>query len=354
MSKLSINKLAGNGHVIGDNNNIKNNFGYREVKDSSVTDEQKNRDQNMTEAPKVFISYAWEEETSEWVKKLATQLRGDGIDVTIDRWSLSPGDQLTQFMEQSVRENDYVLIICTPKYKEKSNQRLGGVGYEGDIMTAEVFARGNHRKFIPILKSDNQSVPTWLSGKMYIDLASEYVFERGYQDLIATLFQTREKAPPLGGKSDQNFKSVNGSAIPVGSQNEEIKIQGILADEVTIPSRDGTRGSALYAVPFELNKVPTHEWIELFIASWNHPPRFTSMHRPGIATVSGKKIILDGTDIEEVKRYHRDTLILAVEEANKKYKQITDAKNLRLQLEKQQQDEHRRQVEDLSKQIKFD
>ncbi|RYL92565.1 hypothetical protein [Sporolactobacillus sp. THM19-2] len=43
------------------------------------------------------------------------------------------------------------------------------------------------------------------------------------------------------------------------------------------------------------------------------------MHRPGIAKVVSNKIILDGTTIEEVKQYHRDTLILAVNEANKKY-----------------------------------
>lgn len=46
---------------------------------------------------------------------------------------------------------------------------------------------------------------------------------------------------------------------------------------------------------------------------------FTLMHRPGIARVVSNKIVLDGTTIEEVKNYHRDTLILAVKEANKKY-----------------------------------
>jgi hypothetical protein len=40
-------------------------------------------------------------------------------------------------MEKSVRENDYVLIICTPTYKSKSDNRVGGVGYEGDIMTGK-------------------------------------------------------------------------------------------------------------------------------------------------------------------------------------------------------------------------
>jgi hypothetical protein len=42
------------------------------------------------------------------------------------------------------------------------------------------------------------------------------------------------------------------------------------------------------------------------------------MHRPGIAEVSGDRIILDGTTIDEAKHYHRNTLVLCVEETNRK------------------------------------
>nr|WP_235879877.1 hypothetical protein [Polyangium aurulentum] len=42
--------------------------------------------------------------------------------------------------------------MSSAKYKAKSDDRQGGVGYEGDIITAEVFTRANYRKFIPILR----------------------------------------------------------------------------------------------------------------------------------------------------------------------------------------------------------
>lgn len=42
-------------------------------------------------------------------------------------------------MEKSIRDNDHVLVVCTPSYKRKSDERHGGVGYEGDIMTGEAF-----------------------------------------------------------------------------------------------------------------------------------------------------------------------------------------------------------------------
>ena len=102
--------------------------------------------------PKAFISYSWDDDDHKsWVAKLATELRSDGVDTILDQWHTVLGDQLPSFMEEEIRENNYVLIICTPSYKLKSDERKGGVGYEGDIITAEVLSKGNHRKFIPVL-----------------------------------------------------------------------------------------------------------------------------------------------------------------------------------------------------------
>jgi hypothetical protein len=140
--------------------------------------------------PTAFISYAWEDDgIKDWVKYLATQLRGQGIDAKLDQWEVVPGDQLALFMEKSVRENDYILLICTQKYKMKSENRLGGVGYEGDIMTAEVLQKYNHRKFIPILQAGTKetSIPSWLQGKYYIDLSNTAHFQKNFGDLTTTL-----------------------------------------------------------------------------------------------------------------------------------------------------------------------
>ncbi len=151
--------------------------------------------------PKAFISYSWDnEEHKLWTRDLAARLRADGIDVTLDRWAAVPGDQLPSFMETAIRENSYVLIVCTPNYKEKSDKRTGGVGYEGDIMTGEVHTTGNHRKFIPILRGAdwNTSLPSWLAGKYGIDLIGTPYCEQEYQNLLRTLHNMREQAPPIG------------------------------------------------------------------------------------------------------------------------------------------------------------
>jgi TIR domain len=108
------------------------------------------------EAPKVFISYSWDdEEHRQWVQGFATRLWADGVDVELDRWRVGLGDPLPECMERAVRGNDYVLVVCTPHYKERSDNRVGGVGYEGDIMAAEVLSERNNSKFVPVLRKGN-------------------------------------------------------------------------------------------------------------------------------------------------------------------------------------------------------
>ena len=308
--------------------------------------------------PKAFISYSWSDEHHKaWARELATRLRGDGVNVTLDQWETQPGDPLPVFMETAIRENDYVLIICTPHYAHRSNNRIGGAGYEGDIMTAEVFTTRNQRKFIPILRSGDwkTGVPTWLSGIYGIDLRDDPFSEEQYNDLLNTLHGTRPKAPPLQPRRSATAASVTAQASQTETPHfEPVRILNIVVDEVTAPRNDGTYGSALYRIPFQLSRRPPSEWSEVFIEQWNHPPRFTTMHRPGIATVSGDRVYLDGTTIDEVKKYHRDTLVLAVNETNRLYAEYVQQKFVREERQRRLREEHDRKVRADADDIKFD
>jgi hypothetical protein len=149
--------------------------------------------------PTVFISYAWEKDIKKWVAELATRLRNDGIDARIDQWDTVLGDHLTQYMETAIRENDFVVIICTPTYKLKADARTGGVGYEGQIITAEVFERSNHRKFIPILRKGDwaRSAPSFLASKLYCDMRFK-PWNKPYNQLLRTLHGAATVPPPVG------------------------------------------------------------------------------------------------------------------------------------------------------------
>lgn len=143
------------------------------------------------ENPTVFISYSQEDnEHKKWVKDLADRLLADGIEVTVDQYDLTLGDRLPQFMEQSVSRVDYVLIICTPTYKNKSDARRGGVGYEGHIISGELLTKGNERKFIPVIRKGSivEALPEFLAGKYGIDLTGGKEYENNYKDLVTTIY----------------------------------------------------------------------------------------------------------------------------------------------------------------------
>ncbi|MGA2408352.1 MAG: toll/interleukin-1 receptor domain-containing protein [Bacteroidales bacterium] len=309
----------------------------------------------MKNTPTAFISYSWDDDDhKKWVKAIAIKLRDDGVDVKLDQWELIPGDQLPSFMEKSIRDVDFVLIICTPNYKRKSDKRKGGVGYEGDIITAELFQNQNHRKFIPLLRKSEwiESAPSWISGKYYIDLRDAVKFHSNYEDLITTILNIREAAPPIG----QYHHKTTDTSIPNKeeiTENDEILIKGILVDEVGEPLKNGTPGSALYKIPFELNRRPDYVWRELFRQTWDRPPQWTGMHRPGIGYVIGNKIILDGTTIEEVKKYHKDTLKLVVESVNKRYKEIILQEKLKKEREEKERINHRNNIKNIADDIEF-
>src|SRR5947209_4459630 len=150
---------------------------------------------------RAFVSYSWDsEEHKTWVRALATRLRSDGVETTLDQWHLVPGDRLPLFMESAVRDSDYVLIVCTPRYKDRSDQRRGGVGYEGDVITGQALTEDMARKFIPVLRGEEwiSSAPSWLAGKYYVDLRGNPYSEPAYDDLLSTLLGTRPEAPPVG------------------------------------------------------------------------------------------------------------------------------------------------------------
>lgn len=263
---------------------------------------------------KVFISYSWEsEEHRAWVKAFADHLLADGIEAIVDQYDLGLGDRLPQFMEESVTSADYVLIVCTPTYKAKADARVGGVGYEGHIISDELYSKRNEQKFIPVLRGGTftECVPVFLAGKLGIDLSDGFDSEN-YENLIATIFHTKKK-PSV--KRPRYLSTFSGATLD-SHPEEPIRIVGIIVDEVTEPRNDGTPGCALYRVPFRLSHVPSSLWKRLFLQTWDMPPRWSTMHRPGIARVSGDKIILDGTTIEEVRDVHRETLLLCVNKAN--------------------------------------
>ena len=113
------------------------------------------------------------------------------------------GMDKTVFMEKAVAESDFVLVICTPTYAKKANERRGGVGYESMIITGELAEDIQQTKFIPVLRAgawDKTSMPRWLSTRTGADLRGTPYDERQYDLLVRELHREYLKPPTPGPK----------------------------------------------------------------------------------------------------------------------------------------------------------
>lgn len=169
------------------------------------SDPMKNTDPFSTNVgPTALVSYSWEEpDHMEWVRRLAERLRVQGgANVILDQWHLQPGMDRTLFMEKGVSSSDFVLIVCTPTYAEKANNREGGVGYEAMIITSQLARQIQQNKFIPVLRSGewNSSSPIWIQTKRGVDLRGDPYSDKEYELLLRTLHQVLPTAPPVGPK----------------------------------------------------------------------------------------------------------------------------------------------------------
>jgi len=123
----------------------------------------------MSEAhPKVLISYSHDShEHRQHVLELAGRLREVGVDCMIDQYILWPAEGWASWMFKQLREAEFVLVLCTPTYRQRFEQesepgRGLGVTFEGWVITAGVYrSQMKNRRFIPIVLSqeDASSVP---------------------------------------------------------------------------------------------------------------------------------------------------------------------------------------------------
>ena len=157
--------------------------------------------------PKVFISYSWSStEHEEKVLALANQLSSDGVHVVIDKWDLKEGQDKHAFMEKMVTDPSIqrVLVICDKAYAQKADERLGGVGTETQIISQDVYSKVSQDKFLPIIFERDPATgepfrPTYMKGRIHIDLSTEENYASGYEQLIRNLYgKPLHKRPELG------------------------------------------------------------------------------------------------------------------------------------------------------------
>lgn len=185
-------------------------------------------------APRVFVSYSREgREHERWVLHLASSLRSNGVDAALDQWDLKPGSDITLFMESQIRDSDFVVLVCTPTYAQRSNIPSGGVGYERNIISAEMLqSRDLRPKFIPVLRSGDfdSALPIYLGSKFAIDFRPSREEADAFHELLRAIHEAPPPSKPALGPSP-----FTGMAAPVTPANVTVAVATPIAP-VNIPA----------------------------------------------------------------------------------------------------------------------
>jgi TIR domain len=219
-------------------------------------------------APRAFISYAWEgDEHQTWVTTLAERLQGEsGVEIIYDQWALQPGADKQHFMEQSLRAQDFVIIVCTETYADRANNRVGGVGIETNIITGEMAGDLLSKKFIPVLRqgSFNDSLPSYVKTKMGVDLRGNPYRETEYDLLIRVLHGEPIQGPPIGPKPDFSKKAPAKSKTFLQAAGEALAKQY----EGTLLGPLNKRPQAEFHARYDKPGTPG-PWLHALIRQWH-------------------------------------------------------------------------------------
>lgn len=178
----------------------------------------------MTSSPKAFISYSWSSpEHQKWVLDLATQLRENGVDVTVDKWDLKEGHDAIKFMEKMVTDPEIkkVIVVLDRTYAEKADGREGGVGTETQIISPKIYAKADQNKFVGVASETGEDgkpfLPTFYKSRIYIDLSQSDIYAANFEQLLRWIYdKPAHPKPPLGKRPE--FLNVNAIQLPTRSR----------------------------------------------------------------------------------------------------------------------------------------
>jgi len=146
----------------------------------------------------VFISYSWDSPNhQQWVLSLADIINNHGGNSIVDK-NLEYGGHLRLFMERHIKAADVVLMVLTPRYKDKAQNLKGGVGFEFNIITKELFkVIEKNEKYIGVLRDGDHesSVPDFIEDFKYVDLQEGPDFEVNLSRLLEQILNVPLKRP---------------------------------------------------------------------------------------------------------------------------------------------------------------
>ena len=308
---------------------------------------------SVNDPASIFISYSHEDK--ELARALYDRLKARGHMVWIDEQELRVGDSLIERISTAIADIDFFLALVSPAAAESRWCRKE----LALAVSGELNRRG--MRVMP-LRVDGAKMPAALGDQLYLEVSLDDVdtaVERLLRDIAsyrvdAQAADDQARASDQAQHREQQSRAHDNSPAGEPYHFELLRIVGVVAEGVGTPLNDGSRRSALYRVPLQLSGRPSRVWAELFKRNWDRPPNFTSMHRPGIGSVQGDTVVLDGTTMDELETVHLTTLRAVMEKTNAEAAEIERCEHAARQREHQRRRSHEENVRDVSRRLRFD
>lgn len=124
--------------------------------------------------PSIFLSHNSIDKP--FVEKLAKDLRLLGVNVWFDKWEINVGDSILWKIEEGIRENEYLGVVCSP-------ESIKSIWVKAELAAAwQKQLKSNKVIVIPIFYRDCD-LPLFLSDRKYADFRVDY--QSGLRELAA-------------------------------------------------------------------------------------------------------------------------------------------------------------------------
>lgn len=154
--------------------------------------------QELPEKIKVFVTYAWEDEShNDQVLSLTDHLRTKGFEAMNDKLLLQQGTSvdLQKMMYQNLTEADKVVIVLSKEYAKKADGFSGGVGIEYEYILKDIDVNPDKYILVSFLRYSETPFPIVLRKREIVPLINAVGLTYLYQKLVgAKLYKMSEVA----------------------------------------------------------------------------------------------------------------------------------------------------------------
>lgn len=155
---------------------------------------------------RIFISYAWEKtekerkEINQFILWLSKALENSGFKVFVDILENKPGSNLESYMNDGIKESEFIICICTETYKK--NMKYPETGVFKEIELIKRYSKLDN--VIPLIRKDEfKFLPDIFNDKF----VSQFKFENILSDYNTEKF--KELYSALDNKSSESIKQLN-------------------------------------------------------------------------------------------------------------------------------------------------